>query len=140
MLHLQLGQASRPTESRKHLLIDYAYCYYTVQKCASSLPAWPSMTTHRKRRSPSDPLSAKGEPDAQKDLAENAFRDREEIAQHSRNLHAKMCPNQETKKRGSRPLCMGRFDDLFCGDWEVSTFVSRMMIDQCRKRSNAQCL
>jgi len=48
------------------------------------------MTTHRKRRSPSDPLSAKGEPDAQKDLAENAFRDREEIAQHSRNLHAKM--------------------------------------------------
>jgi hypothetical protein len=78
------------------------------------------MTTHRKRRSPSDPLSAKGEPDAQKDLAENAFRDREEIAQHCRNLHAKMCPNQERKKRGSRVLYM-RFEDVFCEDWDVST-------------------
>ena len=42
------------------------------------------MTTHRKRRSPSDPLSAKGEPDAQKDLAENAFRDRRNSAAQSK--------------------------------------------------------
>jgi hypothetical protein len=30
-----------PTILKDHLLIDYAYCYYTLQKCASSLPASP---------------------------------------------------------------------------------------------------
>ncbi|KAH6722382.1 hypothetical protein BKA61DRAFT_174356 [Leptodontidium sp. MPI-SDFR-AT-0119] len=36
---------------KKASLMDYAYCYYTVQKCASSLPACPYDDEPKKRRS-----------------------------------------------------------------------------------------
>ena len=135
-----------PTNSQRSSLDRLRLLLLHRTKMRIQSPCQPSTMKHPKnRRSSTYQIHSerRREGDAtqtQRSCGKRIHRDREEIAQHSRNLHAKMYPNQETKKRGSRPLCMRRFDDLFCGDWEVSTFVSRMMIDQCRKRSNAQCL
>jgi hypothetical protein len=72
--------------------------------CASSLPACPPQRTDMRHSSRTlahnqNHSDCQREGDTQKDLAENAFNETEEIAQHSeKSPHAKMYPNQETKK------------------------------------------